>query len=239
MAKSINQKFLSFKKRHQLSNEDIVKIATEYANSSFELARTHFTNKYNITDYVFYQIRDYAIICCLVNRDLYERIKEKSSANYKSNNTKNSSASSIAHFDKLLVQQSQFLSEFSEKEILEIGLKYAEGVTVKKIAMAYETGELAIKKLLGKGIVNIIYDIDLVNQIKRIVGPTSLTPLLKMREANKNILINCHQHRIAALEMQVRYYDMFFRFESDKPSLESLENELKLARKKYKETLKL
>lgn len=238
MAKSINQKFLSFKKRHQLSNEDIVKITTEYATSSFELARTHFTNKYNLTRYAFYKARDYAIICCLVDYNLYKKIRKKSTANYKSNNDKNSETLSKAHFDELLVQQNEFLKEFSENEILDIGHKYAEGMTVKDISLLYEIGEFAVKRFLKKGIVEIIYDAELVSQIKKIVGP-SLAPILKKREATKNILLNCHQHHIAYLEMQISYYDMFFRFESEKPSLESLENELKIARKKYKETLKL
>ncbi len=238
MARTINQKFSSFKSRHHLSNADIIKIATEYANSSLAHARTHFTNKYNLTRYAFYKARDYAIICCLVDYDLYEKIRKKSSANYKSNNDRNSATSSKIHFSELLVQRNQFLSDFSEKEILEIGHKYAEGITVKNIALEYEISELAVKNLLGKGIVNIIYDADLVCQIKRIVGP-GLTPILKKREATKNILLNCHQHHIAYLEMQISYYDMFFRFESEKPSLESLENELKIARKKYLETLKL
>ena len=169
---------------------------------------------------------------------MYEKIRKKSSANYKSNNDRNSATSSKIHFSELLVQRNQFLSDFSEKEILEIGHKYAEGITVKNIALEYEISELAVKNLLGKGIVNIIYDADLVCQIKRIVGP-GLTPILKKREATKNILLNCHQHHIAYLEMQISYYDMFFKFESEKPSLESLENELKIARKKYLETLKL
>lgn len=238
MGKSINQSFSRFKIRHNLTTEDIIKIATEYANSSLEYARTYFTSKYNLTRYAFYKIRDYAIICCLVDYNLYKKIRKKSTANYKSNNDKNSETLSKAHFDELLVQQNEFLNEFSENEILDIGHKYAEGMNVRNIAQLYEISELAVKRLLKKGIAHIIYDAELVNQIKKIVGP-SLAPILEKREVNKNILLNCHQHRIAYLEMQISYYDMFFRFESEKPSLETLENNLKIARKKYKEALKL
>ena len=101
MAKSFYQKFLSFKARHNLSDADIIKLVTEYANSSFELARTHFTTKYNITEYTFYKARDYAIICCLVNYDLYKKIRKKSASNYRRNNDKNSATSSFALFNKI------------------------------------------------------------------------------------------------------------------------------------------
>jgi len=238
MAKSIYQKFLSFKARYKLSNEDILKLATEYANSSLELARTHFAHKYNITEYVFYKARDYAIICCLVDSVLFEKIRNKSSTNYKNNNDKNSAVLSIAHFDELLTKQKQFLSEFSENEILDIGIKYSEGVTVKNIAIAYETGEFAIKKLLKKGIVNFIYDTNLVEQIKRIVG-SNLDSVIIKRKENKKALLNCYQHQISSLQFQISYYDLYYRFETSKPTLEHLEEELKIARNKYNETLKL
>lgn len=236
--KSIYKKFEDFKSRYNLSNEDIIQLATEYANSSLELSRTHFTNKYSLTKHVFYKARDYAIICCLIDGSLYEKIREKSTTNFKNNNDKNSAVPSIAHFEDLLVQQTQFLNEFSENEILDIGNKYADGLTVKNIAMAYETGEFAIKKLLRKGIVDLIYDANLVNQIKRIVG-ISLDPILSNRKANKDALLNCYRHQISFLRLQISHYDLYFRHSVNKPTLESLNNELQNTIKQYNEASKL
>lgn len=238
MAKSIQQKFSSFKKRYKLSNEDIIKIATEYANSSLEFSRSYFTSKYNFSTSAFYKLREYAIVCYLVDNDLYEKIREKSLTNFKNNNDKNSAIPSIAYFDKLLILRTQFLNEFTTNEILDIGIKYVEGVPLKNIAIAYETGELAIKHLLKKGIINFIYDADLVEQIEKIVG-SNLTAILNKRKANKKALLACYQHQISSLEFQISYYDLYYRFEVNKPSLETLKKALQVAHNKYNETLKL
>lgn len=238
MAKSITEKFLDFMARYNLSVDDIVNIATEYANSDLELARTHFTDKYDIKQHVFYKARDYAIICCLVDHSLYEKIRDKSSTNYRSNNDKKSAVSSIAHFDELRIQQTQYLNEFSETEIIDIGRKYIDGVTIKNIAAAYQTGEYAIKKLLKKGIIELIFDANIVNGIKRIASG-SLTSTLQQREANKKALLSCYEHQISFLRIQISYYNLYFRNAVNKPTLDSLNAQLQTANKKYNETLKL
>lgn len=239
MKKSIYEKFLDFKSRHELSNEKIAQIATEYANSDFELARSHFSDKYKISEYTFYKARDYAIIFCLVDKETYERIKKKSSTNYRNNNTKNNSAAdSIAHFDELLVKQQEFLDGFSKQEILDIANKYVEGISVENIAMAYDTGEYAIRKLLKKGIIEFIFDLKLVNQISVIVGP-SLNKILHQREINKKCLLNCLRNQIAFLKSQIECYDLYFRNSKNKPDLESLNEDLSNAIKMYNETLQL
>lgn len=236
--KNIYKKFSAFKIRHNLSNECIAQIAIEYANSDLELARTHFSEKYGISEYVFYKARDYAIIFCLVDNNTYQKIRDKSSTNYRSNNDKNSAASSIAHFDELLAQRNQFLNEFTQKEIIEIGRKYVDGVTLKNIAIAYETGEFAIKKLLNKGIISLIFDSYIVDQIKLIVGE-GLNTALKKREANKKALINCLEHQIFFLKSQISCYNLYFRNIEIKPDLKCLETELENVTKMYNETLKL
>lgn len=239
MKKSIYERFLNFKTRHNLSNEVIAQIATEYADSNLELARSYFSDKYNISEYVFYKARDYAIIFCLVDKKTYERIKQKSSTNYRNNNTKNNSAAdSVAHFDELLVKQQEFLDGFSKNEILDIASKYVEGISKKNIAIAYGTGEYAIQLLLKKGIIEFIFDSNLVKQISVIVGP-SLSKILQQREATKNALLNCLQNQITFLKSLIRCYDLYFRNSKTKPSLESLNEQLKNAIKMYNEALRL
>ena len=236
--KSIYEKFLDFKSRHKLSNEKIAQIATEYANSSFDFARSYFCSKHEISEHVFYKIRDFAIIFCLVDNDTAKRIQQKSSANYQSNNDKNSAASSIAHFDELIVKRQEFLDGFSKNEILDIAHKYVEGASVKNIALCYDTGEYAIKKLLKKGIVELIFDSTTVSQIHAIVGD-SLNETLKKRETNKQNLLYCLKHQISFLKLQTVCYDLYFRNSQSKPSMECLKEELQNAIKMYKETLRL
>ena len=236
--KSIYETFLDFKVRHKLSNERISQIATEYANSSAEFARSYFSRKYDISGYVFYKVRDYAIIFCLVDTGTFKKIREKSSTNYKNNNDRNSAANSIAHFEELIVKRQDFLDGFSKDEILDISCKYVEGLSAKSIALCYDTGEYAIKKLLKKGIVQLIFDSTTVSQIAAIVG-NSLNRTLEKREANKKALLDCLQHQISFLKSQLMCYDLYFRNSRNKPDMESIEEELLNAIEMYKETLRL
>ena len=238
MKKSIYEKFLDFKARHNLSNEVITKIAIEYANSNLELARSHFSDKYNISEYTFYKARDYAIIFCLVDNEVYKRIREKSSTNYKSNNSKKSAVGSLVHFDELLDKRQEFLDGFSTNEILDIANKYVEGISTKNIAIAYGTGEYAIKKLLRKGIIELIFDSNLVKQLSTIVGP-ALGKTLQKRELSKKVVLDCLKNQITFLKSQIMCYDLYFRNSSEKPSLESLNEQLQNAIKMYNETLRL
>ena len=236
--KSIYNQFLDFKKRHNLSNELISKIAKEYADSDLELARTYFSEKYGISQHVFYKARDFAIVFCLVDKKTFYQIRQKSITNYKNNNEKSSAAKSIAHFDNLILQQQKFLDDFSNNDILDIALKYIEGVSTKNIAIAYDTGEYAIKKLLKKGITDLILDVNIVNQIKSIVG-YNLSTILAMRNANKILLIDCIEKKISFLQSEIKCYDLCFRNSTTRPSIESLEIDLQNAIKMYNEALKL
>lgn len=238
MAKNIYDKFSDFKIRHNLSNELICKITTEYANSKIDFARTHFTDKYKITEHVFYKARDYAVIFCLVDVETCNRLKNKAATNYSKNNDKNSAVASFAHFESLLVQRQDFLDSFSINEIKSIADKYVEGVSVERIAKAYETGPFAIKYLLKKGIVQLIVDSNTVKQIQIIVG-NGLNKILQLREVNKKHLLNCIQYEISFLDSQIKCYDLYFRNSKDKPNLENLKEKRLNAIKMYNETLQL
>ena len=240
MGKSIVKKFYDFKVRNGLSNETIVQIVTEYANSSLELARTHYSEKFDISERTFYKCRDYAVICCLVDNQTCKRLRAKAATNCSSHNPKKSSVAPIAHFEELIANREIFISEFSAYEILDIAHKYTEGVTLKNIAIAYETGELGIQKLLKKGIVDLIYDASLTKQISNMIGP-SLNGILQERELSKKFLLNCIRKEIDFLEAQIACYNIYFRNSNSKskPSLETLEKNLANASKMYEETLKL
>lgn len=238
MAKSIYDKFSDFKIRHNLSNELICKIITEYANSKIDFARTYFTDKYKITEHVFYKARDYAVIFCLVDNEICSRLKNKSATNYSKNNDKNSAVASLAHFETLLVQRQGFLDSFSINEMQDIANKYVEGISTENIAKAYETGPFAIKYLLKKGIVMLIFDSSTVEQISIIVG-NGLNKMLQIRKVNKEHLLNCIQAEISFLNSQIKCYDLYFRNCSNPPTLKSLREKLSIATKMYNETLQL
>ena len=67
MGKPIQDQFADFKGKHKkLTNAKINQIAFEYANSAPEFARTYFSQKYGISQTVFYRVLEFAIICGLV-----------------------------------------------------------------------------------------------------------------------------------------------------------------------------
>lgn len=238
MKKDICQKFLDFKLRHSLSNEVIVKMVTEYANSELDMARTHYSEKYKISNYTFYKSRDYAVIFCLVDNEICKRLKNKSATNCRLNNDKNSSRASTAHYTDLLAERQNFLDSFTINEIKDIAIKYVSGISIEKIAIAYETGDFAIKYLLKKGITSLVLDANIVKAINSIVGD-SLSDILKIRERNKSLLLNCINNHIVFLKSQIDCYDLYFRNFANKPDLEDLKKQLSNVIEYQKEVLQL
>ncbi len=238
MKKSIIKKFTDFKARNLLSNDIIAKMVTEYANSELDLARTHFSEKYNISAKSFYKARDFAVICCLIDSDTCERVKEKAATNCSRNNPEKSGRRSLEHFEKLYAERREFLNSFSDAEIRDIAYKYAEGIATKTIAMNYDTGAFAIKKLLKKGIALLIVDTQTTKIISNMLG-SKLDNILQIRERNKQILLNCVEKEIEALKLQIECYDLYSIVTTEKPTMEELKKNLSNAIKRKGEVLRL
>lgn len=238
MKKSIIKKFADFKKRHLLSNEIIRKMITEYANSEYDLAQTHFSKKYDISKSTFYKARDFAIICCLVDKTTCKKIKKKTLANYKANNPKNTSNRSNSNFTCLYDERENFLKTFSDDEIRDIAFKYAEGLSIKNIASAYDIGEFGIKLLLRKGIVSLIVDGDITKSIKYRVG-NDLDKILNQREQNKQIILSYIEKEIECLNFQITYHDFYYKIIRETPiPIEILQAKLKDALKRKQQVLR-
>lgn len=236
MSKDFVKQFTDFKKRHSLSNQDITKMMTEYANSEYDLASSYFSEKFNISKSIFYKVRDYSVICCLVDEELCKRIKRKTIENYKRNNPKGSTKGPVDHFSELCVKRQQFLNTFSDNEIRDIAYKYAEGVSTKNIAFAYDIGEYGVKMLLKKGIVLLIVDDDTTKVISVRLG-SKLDNILVMRQRNKEKILDCVKKEIEALNAKIEIYDLYYR-DFKGPSKEELQTKLKNLMKKEQELLR-
>ncbi len=151
--KSIVQQYISFKTRNGLTTKQIEEIAEEYANSGPDTARSYFMEKYDISEHVFYRARDFAVICMLVDSRTSNRILEKAAFNSREHNSKKSSVRSARHAQDLKGMRTEYFNGFTRSEIEDICAKYAEGLELRVIANAYDTGETCIKYLLRKGIV--------------------------------------------------------------------------------------
>lgn len=238
MKKSIEKKFLDFKKRHNLSNQIIIKMITEYATTNLEFARTYFSNEYGISISTFYKARDYAVIFGLVDNEICRKLREKTAANYKRNNSKNTARASLIHFYDLTKERQKLINRFSEVEICDIGLKYCSGVSVEKIAICYDVGEYVIRSLLSKGIVELIFDRETVNGIYARVGPR-LNSILQKRENNKRILLECMKLEIQYLTQRLKCNNAYLKFSKDNLSEEDVKNKLSAVTEMYEKALQL
>lgn len=238
MKKSIEQKFIDFKKRHKLSNAIITKMITEYANSDLEFARTYFSEQYGISIHVFYKARDYAVIFGLIGNETCKNLRIKTAENYKNNNEKSTPRASLNHFYKLTEERQKYFDSFSENEIRDMGSKYVAGVSVNKIAIAYDTGEYTVKYLLSKGVVELIFDGTTVKKMVNMLGP-KINGILKKRETNKRELLNCLLLEIKFLTQQIKCYKAYIKFSGNPLSKEDVEKRLSDVMEMYNKALQL
>lgn len=236
MSKDFVKQFIDFKKRHSLLNQEIKQIMVEYANSDFEHASSFFCNKYDISKSIFYKLRDYAVIFCIIDEETCKQVKRKTIENYKRNNPNGSTKGPVDHFSELCVKRQQFLNTFTDNEIKDIAYKYAEGVSTKNIAFAYDIGEYGVKMLLKKGIVLLIVDEETTKAISIRLG-SRLDNILAMRQRNKQKVLDCVKKEIEALNAKIEIYDLYYR-ELKGPSKEDLQNKLKNLMKKEQELLR-
>ena len=237
MNKNIVKKFSDFKARHSLSNEDITKMVTEYANSELDFASSYFSEKYNISKNIFYKARDYAVICCLIDEDICKKVKRKTIENYKTNNPKQTTNGPVMHFSELRVQRQEFLNTFSDNDIRDIAYKYAEGISLKNISFIYDIGEYGIKLLLRKGIIMLIVDKRTTEVISTMLG-NKLNKILQIRERNKQKILDCIEKEIEFLDLQIENYDLYFRTVKEKPEKDVLKQRVKYLIERKQEVLR-
>lgn len=233
------QKFESFKKRHRLSTQEIVKIVLEYANSDTDLARTFFTEKYDISVHTFYSLRDYSIITGLVTMQTYYKLKKKAAYNYSIHNEKNSALKSEQKFKELLKRRNQYIdSNFSTSDIEDIGLQYSQGISRQIIGEKYQICTEVVSQLLFKGLYDLIYSPEIILAIKaRIISSGKDDSLVDFTIKPKLvILIENIKSEISLISFQLENYDFYFRGDEDLaiPSKEFLNARLSYLLKKFK-----
>lgn len=142
------ERFQSFKSRHDLTNQKIAQIMTEYANTEDEYSASFFSAKYKITLYEFYRLKDYTIIFMLVDAPICKRIRNKSFRNQSSKNASGNYSSSKHHYEKLIVLRKEYLKTFSDEEIILIATEYADGDALYDIAQKHAISTYTVRKLL-------------------------------------------------------------------------------------------
>lgn len=154
MKKSEYQKFQEFKKRHNLSNQQIVRIISDYANTADEYAASFFAAKYNISNDVFYKIRDYTIIFMLVDATVCQRIRNKLFRNQSGKNKSGNYTAANRHYQLLIKKRKEYLKSFSNEEIVLVAIEYANGDALYDIAKKHNISTYTVRKLLAIALVN-------------------------------------------------------------------------------------
>lgn len=158
MKKSEYQKFQDFKVRHNLTDAKISKIMNEYAITPDENSASFFTQKYNISEHVFYKIRDYAIIFMLVSPLTCKQIRDKSLRNQIGHNPSGNYNTALAHYYQLIDKRREYLDSFSNVTISEIALQYSIGASLYEIANKYQVSTETVRKLIALALVNHLID---------------------------------------------------------------------------------
>lgn len=168
MKKSESQKFEDFKKRYNLTDSHIIRIIMDYAHTVPEYSAGFFANKYNISTHVFYKLRDYSIIFMLVSGTVCCRIRDKAFLNQGLNNPSgsNNHFSSEQHYKKLIRKRKEYLSSFSNEQIIKIATSYANGEILNDIAKSHNISIYTTQKLLAIALINRLVSEDCYLNIK-------------------------------------------------------------------------
>lgn len=160
------QKFQDFKKRHNLTETQIIHIISEYAKTNDEFSCSFFCAKHNITSHVFYKMRDFTIIFMLVDDSICRKIKEKSLRNQGSHNSAGNHTSSAYHYKILISKRHEYLKSFSEAEIVAIANEYANFVLVSEIATKHNISAYTVQNLLMIALINRLIPYGLFKKIQ-------------------------------------------------------------------------
>lgn len=146
--------FKSFKSRHNLTDKKIIQIMTEYANTEDEYSASFFAEKYDITLYEFYRLKDYTIILMLVDAPVCKRIRDKSFRNQSKKNASGNYSSASHHYKELIGKRKEYLKSFSDEEIGLIAVEYANGDAIYDIAKKHNISTYTVRKLLAIALAN-------------------------------------------------------------------------------------
>lgn len=144
--------------KNSMTQEEFIKfctkVATQYATSESNFARTYFTENFNITQSCYHKILDYSVINNLVSDKLVNSMEKKAIAN-QNLHAHGAGITSVNHYKELRVQRREkILKKFNDKDIIEITTLYAlEEMSKDDLAILYNVSTRIIDLIIKKGIV--------------------------------------------------------------------------------------
>ena len=154
MKKSELTRFKDFKRKYNLTEKLIVQIMTQYADTEDQYSASFFAAKYQITERVFYLMRDFTIIFMLVDAPICRRIRDKTFRNQSGKNQSGNFTAANRHYQLLIEKRKEYLKSFSDEEIELIAIEYANGDALYDIAKKHNISVYTVRKLLAIALVN-------------------------------------------------------------------------------------
>ena len=240
--KSDLDRFNSFKKKNGFSDADIKKIASEYAKSPEEYAKSYFAEQYGISEHILYRMLEYAIICHLVDDATRKKIRAKAVSNYKLHNEKERAKKVMDHYADLTRRREKFFDLIPKEDIIEICYMYVKGESLTTISNTFGYCVETIRKLLAKGIIMVIIPSSVVDLMRKRLQKEggdlfSFERLEKKRNEVRSRALKPFEDEIKVLEFQIQHYDDYF--EGDECAFEKayLERRLEQVKNKFEKWL--
>lgn len=159
------ESFKAFKKRHKITEQQMINIMTEYANTVDEQGASFFASKYGFSEYIFYQIKDYTFVFMLVDASICVRIRDKSFRNQGAKNASGNCSSAVHHYNNLLALRKEYLKSFSNEDIVEIATEYANSIALYDIAKKHKISTHTVRRLLALALANRLVDYETYSKI--------------------------------------------------------------------------
>lgn len=166
------------------------KIATLYATSESNFARSYFTENFNISTSCYNKILELAVVRNMVNDKMVDKMEKKAIAN-QNMHAEGAGATSIVHYSELRVERRKFiLSTFSNEKIIEIIHEFIEKDIFKnELAEKYNVDTKVIDLIIKRGIVENLISDELFHMIE-------LRTLKRDNSCTaKNFFIKLHEER--------------------------------------------
>lgn len=158
--------------KHTMKEEQFItfctKLATQYANSEAQFARSYFTEYFNITASCYTKLLETAVIHNFVTDKMVDKMEKKAIAN-QNLHSEGAGSTSINHYAELRAKRKNYIvSTFSDEDVIKVINEFDSLVISKhELAEKYNVNTKIIDLIIKKGIVENLVSDEVFARIER------------------------------------------------------------------------
>lgn len=158
--------------KHTMKEEQFItfctKLATQYANSEAQFARSYFTEYFNISSSCYTKLLEIAVIHNFVTDKMVDRMEKKAIAN-QNLHSEGAGSTSINHYAELRAKRKNYIvSTFSDENVVEIIIEFTSlCISKQELAEKYNVNTKIIDLIIKKGIVENLVSDEVFGKIER------------------------------------------------------------------------